>query len=252
MKYLGPTFDIHGGGADLIFPHHENEIAQSECATGAPFARYWMHNGYINVDNQKMSKSLNNFFTVRDISEQYDLEVVRLFLLSAHYRNPINFSAELMQQTQSALERLYTAKFAWANVAEAGTEAQDGDAEFAGALEGHKKRFIEAMDDDLNTADAIGALFELVRAGNAYLLPSGSKAAAKAALSLLTELSGVLGLLDKEEQSIPAEIVRLAEERAAARKSRDFKRADALRGEIAEKGYMLEDTPQGFVLKPAK
>ncbi len=252
MKYLGDTFDIHGGGADLIFPHHENEVAQSECATGAPFARYWMHNGYINVDNQKMSKSLNNFFTVRDISEQYDLEVVRLFLLSAHYRNPINFSAELMQQTQSALERLYTAKFAWANLAAAGNEAQDGDAEFISSLEGHRKRFIDAMDDDLNTADAIGALFELVRAGNAYLLPGGSKEAAKAAHDLLSELSGVLGLLDKEEQSVPAEIVRLAEERAEARKSRDFKRADALRAEIAEKGYILEDTPQGFVLKPSK
>ncbi len=253
MKYLGSTFDIHGGGADLIFPHHENEIAQSECATGAPFARYWMHNGYINVDNQKMSKSLNNFFTVRDISEQYDLEVVRLFLLSAHYRNPINFSQELMRQTQTALERLYTAKFAWANLAEnAEEERQYDDAEFIAAIEYSKDRFIDAMDDDLNTADAIGALFELVRAGNANLLPYGSKTKARAALGLLTELSGVLGLLDKEEQAIPAEITRLAQERAEARTSKDFARADALRAEIAEKGYLLEDTPQGFVLKPAK
>lgn len=252
MKYLGPTFDIHGGGADLVFPHHENEIAQSECATGMPFARYWMHNGYINIDNQKMSKSLNNFFTVRDIAEQYDLEAVRFLLLSAHYRNPINFSQELMGQTQSALERLYTAKFAWANLAAGDGAAREGDGAFIEAIEEHRAAFKAAMDDDLNTADALGVLFELVRAGNSHLLPEGSATAAKAALGVLTELAGVLGLLKKEEQSVPAEITALAEERAKARKERDFARADAIRAEITEKGYILEDTPSGFLLKPQK
>jgi cysteinyl-tRNA synthetase len=194
MAILGETFDIHGGGQDLIFPHHENEIAQSEAATGHPFARYWMHNGYINVDNQKMSKSLNNFFTVRDIAKEFDLEAVRMFMLGVQYRNPVNFSREMIQQAQSALERLRTAKerLAEAQIAPAGTAE---DAAFLEELQDIKTRFCEAMDDDLNTADAIGVLFDFARAANTFVTQPRGKAAIEAGQALFGELTGVLGIL---------------------------------------------------------
>lgn len=245
-RYLGDTFDIHGGGQDLIFPHHENEIAQSEGACGKTFAKYWMHNGYINVDNRKMSKSLGNFFTVRDIAKEFDLEVVRFFMLSSHYRSPINFSRELLKQAQSAYERLYNARDNMEFILHNG---QDGGGEAALAyIEGlgdYERQFIEAMDDDLNTADAIGVLFELVRYINTFLAEHPYKKAAGASLEIFMKLAGVLGLLTKNEQEIPREILELAEKRQAARKEKNFALADALRDEITQKGYILEDTPQG-------
>jgi cysteinyl-tRNA synthetase len=245
-RYLGDTFDIHGGGQDLIFPHHENEIAQSEGACGKTFAKYWMHNGYINVDNRKMSKSLGNFFTVRDIAKEFDLEVVRFFMLSSHYRSPINFSRELLKQAQSAYERLYNARDNMEFILHNG---QDGGGEAALAyIEGlgdYERQFIEAMDDDLNTADAIGVLFELVRYINTFLAEHPYKKEAGASLEIFMKLAGVLGLLTKNEQEIPREILELAEKRQAARKEKNFALADALRDEITQKGYILEDTPQG-------
>lgn len=249
MAILGETFDIHAGGQDLIFPHHENEIAQSEAATGKPFARYWMHNGYINVDNQKMSKSLGNFFTVREIAQEFDLEAVRMFMLGVHYRNPVNFSRELIQQSENALTRLRTAR-------ERLDEAQtlDGetseDAAFLASLDEFRSRFIEAMDDDLNTADALGVLFDLARATNTFVSEPRGKKAVEAAKTLYDELTGVLGLLQhKGEAAVPAEATAMLEERQLARKAKDFARADALRDALKEMGYAVEDTPQGAKLK---
>ena len=249
MSILGETFDIHGGGQDLIFPHHENEIAQSEAATGHPFARYWMHNGYINVDNQKMSKSLNNFFTVRDIAKEYDLEAVRMFMLSVQYRNPVNFSREMIQQAQSALDRLRTAK-------ERLVEAQfapDGTAEDAAFIEqlaDFKARFNEAMDDDLNTADAIGVLFEFARAANIFVSEPRGKAAVEAGTAVFDELTGVLGLLIQEKaEEFPKEALALLEERQAARKAKNFQRADEIRDALKEMGFTVEDTATGPKLK---
>jgi len=249
MKYLGKTFDIHAGGMDLIFPHHENEIAQSEGATGETFAKYWMHNGYINVDNKKMSKSEGNFFTVRDISKEFDLEAVRLFMLSAQYRNPVNFSRELIEQAKNALERLKNARERLVDAEKNGTDGE-ADREFAAALEKYRQAFIEAMDDDLNTADALSALFELIRETNTRFSEPRPKAEAKAALALLTELTGVLGLLGKKDD-IPAEIIEKAEARQTARKAKDWKKADALRDEITAAGYVVEDTPTGPKVKKA-
>jgi len=249
MAILGETFDIHGGGQDLIFPHHENEIAQSEAATGHPFARYWMHNGYINVDNQKMSKSLNNFFTVRDIAKEFDLEAVRMFMLSVQYRNPVNFSRDLIQQAESALERLRTAKerLAEAKIAPAGTAE---DTAFLTQLIEIKARFCEAMDDDLNTADAIGVLFDFARAANTFVTEPRGKEAIVAAQSLYSELTGVLGLLisDKAEE-FPAEALALLEDRQAARKAKDFSRADEIRDALKNMGFTVEDTANGPKLK---
>ena len=248
MKYLGKTFDIHAGGIDLTFPHHENEIAQSEGATGRTFAKYWMHNGYINVDNKKMSKSLGNFFTVRDIAKEYDLQVVRLFMLSAQYRNPVNFSRDLIDQAKSAMERLKNARD---RIQDAKASATDDEADpaFLAQLESHKARFIDAMDDDLNTADAIGALFELVKDTNVRFSEPRPKAEVEAAAKLFGELTGVLGLLSQKEEKIPAEILQKAEERQAARKAKDWAKADAIRNELTAAGYAIEDTPTGPKVK---
>ncbi len=240
-RYLGDTIDIHCGGQDLVFPHHENEIAQSECCTGAPFARYWMHNAYINVDNRKMSKSLGNFFTVREISERYGYEPIRYFMISAHYRSPINFSVEVIEQCVSALERLYTCRD---NLDFMISKAGDGSEELAAVAEAKKARFIEAMEDDLNTADALSAIFELAREIN---LSSGqSRKSLENCAAVFDELCSVLGILyNRKKDNVPSEVVELAKQRAEARKNRDFPLADSLRDRILELGYILEDTPEG-------
>ena len=247
MKYLGETFDIHCGGKDLLFPHHENEIAQSEGATGKPYVHYWMHNGFINVDNQKMSKSLNNFFTVRDISKDYDLEAVRLFMLSAHYRSPINFSRELIEAANASLNRLYTARnhlrFIAANGEDRPLNGEEN--EFIERLAGYEKRFDDAMDDDLNTADALGAVFEIVKDANISVTEKTSKEAAEAALKSLMAVCGVLGFLTKEDDEIPEEITAMLKDREEARKNRDWKRSDELRDVLKDAGYIVEDTKNG-------
>lgn len=248
MELLGPTFDIHAGGQDLIFPHHENEIAQSEAATGKPFARYWMHNGYINVDNQKMSKSLGNFRLVRDISKEFDLEAVRLFLLGTHYRNPVNFSRELVEQSETALTRLRTAR---ERLREAPVSpATQEDAAFLEALDQHRAAFYAAMDDDLNTADALGALFDFVRALNTFVSqPHGQEALDKAA-QLFDDIASILGILQHEKaQAFPQEALDLLEERTQARKAKDWARADAIREQLKALGYGVEDTKEGAKLK---
>ena len=247
MTYLGETFDIHTGGKDLLFPHHENEIAQSVGATGKPYVRYWMHNGFINIDNEKMSKSLNNFFTVRDISQQYDLEAVRMFMLSAHYRSPVNFSKDMIAQAYASLTRLYTARdqFAFLLQSAPDRELTQEENEFTLRVQKTQERFDQAMDDDLNTADAIGALFELVRDGNVTLSAGSAKGAVKAAYDMLISLADVLGLLLKKGDSLPDEVQQLVDRRAAARKNKDWKMSDTLRDEIKALGYILEDTPQG-------
>ena len=247
MKYLGDTFDIHCGGKDLLFPHHENEIAQSEGATGKPYVRYWMHNGFINVDNQKMSKSLGNFFTVRDIAKEYDLEAVRLFMLSAHYRSPINFSREQIAAAHASLTRLYTArdnmKHLLGSVQE--KELTAAEQEFLAHVKEAEQRFDNAMDDDLNTADALGAIFELVKEANVTLNAESSKAAVESALKSLKALCDVLGILQKEDDTLPEDIQRMVDERAEARKNKDWKRSDELRDAIKAAGYILEDSREG-------
>lgn len=247
-RHLGETIDIHAGGQDLQFPHHENEIAQSECCNGVPFARYWMHNGYITIDNVKMSKSLNNFFTVRDILEHYNGEVMRFFLLSGHYRSPINFCDALMEQAKNGLGRMENCKenlnYLMGVGADGGmTEAEE--AAFAG-YEKYREAFITAMDDDLNTADAITAVFELVTAINTAIKDGASKAFAKASMETLMEFANVLGLLQAElDIPVDPEIQALVDERQAARKAKDFARADEIRDILKEKGVTLKDTPQG-------
>ncbi|MBR4540494.1 MAG: cysteine--tRNA ligase [Clostridia bacterium] len=248
MKYLGETFDIHAGGKDLLFPHHENEVAQSECATGKPFARYWMHNGFINIDNEKMSKSLGNFFTVRDIVKEYNPEDIRMFMLSAHYRSPVNFSRDMVAQAHASLQRLYTARehllFLQKNAQEKPLIA-DEEALLARVKE-DADRFDAAMDDDLNTADALGAIFEIVKDANVSLNEQSSKAAVDSVLKTLLELTGVLGLLMKKaDDGLPAEIQQMADERAQARKEKNWKRSDELRDALAAAGYLVKDTPQG-------
>ena len=247
MKYLGETFDIHCGGKDLLFPHHENEIAQSEGATGKPYVHYWMHNGFINVDNQKMSKSLNNFFTVRDISKEYDLEAVRLFMLSSHYRSPINFSRDLIEAANASLNRLYTARDHLRFIAENGEDRPENEEEkaFAERILSYEKRFDDAMDDDLNTADALGAIFELVKDANITVNEKSSRASAQRALNSLMAVSGVLGILTKESEEIPAEISAMLKEREEARKNKDWKKSDELRDALKEAGYIVEDTKNG-------
>ena len=239
-KFLGETIDIHSGGRDLIFPHHENEIAQSEAANGKPFANYWLHNGYINVDNVKMSKSLGNFFTVREISEKFDYEVIRFFMLSAHYRSPINFSAELMTAAQTGLERIYNCKYSLSEKVEAGKpEISDAVSEF-------KKRFITAMDDDLNTADAIAVLFELVRYANTLLVEGKDKTSMSAALGLMNEIGDVLGLLKKEKNNdIDTEIEDLIAKRQEARAAKNFALSDEIRDKLDEMGIEIKDTREG-------
>ena len=247
-KYLGEQIDIHAGGEDLIFPHHENEIAQSEAANGKDFAKYWMHNGFLNIDNRKMSKSLGNFFTVREISEKYDLQVLRFFMLSAHYRSPLNFSAELMEAAGNGLDRIVTAacnlKFLMENTkAEKMTEAE---AELFGQTDQFKENFEKAMDDDFNTADAIAAIFDYVKFINTNTDGNSSKEFLEKLHDRLTKLSDVLGIIvDREEEMLDADIEAMIEERQAARKNRDFARADQIRADLLAKGIVLEDTREG-------
>lgn len=250
-KYLGETIDIHAGGQDLIFPHHENEIAQSEGTTGKPFVRYWVHNGYINVDNQKMSKSLGNFFTVRDISKEYDLEVVRFFMFSAHYRNPINFSRELLDQAKSALERLYNTKNNLEHLVQSASvkHLNPYEEKKLNDLQKHRTNFEKAMDDDLNTADAVAAIFELVKEINTQTSEGVSAEFAQESLNLLIKLTDVLGLLEKEEKELENEIQALIEKREKARKEKNWVMADSLRDELKERGIILEDTPRGVKWK---
>ncbi len=247
MTYLGETFDIHGGGKDLLFPHHENEVAQSEGATGKPYVHYWMHNGFINVDNEKMSKSLGNFFTVRDILKEYDAEDVRMFMLSAQYRSPINFSREMIAQAHSSLSRLYTARDQMTFLLQHAPERELNEEEkaFVQRVQEHVAKFDAAMDDDLNTADAMGAIFELVRDANLNLNADTAKAAIQAALDALLELCDVLGLLMKKASDLPADIQALADERVQARKDKNWKRSDELRDQLKELGYTVEDTKEG-------
>lgn len=247
MKYLGETMDIHSGGQDLIFPHHENEIAQSEGATGKPFANYWMHNGFINIDNEKMSKSLGNFFTVREISQQYDLEAVRLFMISSHYRSPINFSKELLDSIKNSLERLYIAKTNLLYLLNKAKEKEENEAEKNMKLRllQHKDKFIEAMDDDLNTADAVSAIFDLVRDINSEINEDFSRETILFAYNLYMELATVLGLLNKEEEALDEDIESLISERQKARKEKNWALADKIREDLNSRGIILEDTPTG-------
>lgn len=246
-KYLGETIDLHAGGQDLQFPHHENEIAQSEGYSGKPFAHYWMHNGYITVDNEKMSKSLGNFFTVRDILKEYDGEVLRYFLLSGQYRGPINFSRELMEQSENALERMKNAKANILHLIDTGSGTISGEEQIKlRSYDKYREKFIASMDDDLNTADAISAIFELIRDINTDTKDGASKEFAEGAFKIFNELTEVLGLLRKEDESaLGQDIAKLVEERQSARKNKDFARADAIRDELASKGITLKDTPQG-------
>lgn len=253
-KYLGEQIDIHAGGEDLIFPHHENEIAQSEAANGKEFAKYWMHNAFLNIDNRKMSKSLGNFRTVREISEQYDLQVLRFFMLSAHYRSPLNFSADLMEASKNGLERIVNAadnlKFLMGNAkAEVMTEEEKEAFTKAGEF---TQKFEEAMDDDFNTADAVAAVFDLVKYINTTANADSSKEYLKNLFDLLVKLTDVLGLIvDKKEDILDEEIEKLIEERQAARKAKDFARADAIRDELLAKGIILKDTREGVQWKRA-
>lgn len=249
-KYLGATIDIHSGGQDLIFPHHENEIAQSECANGCCFANYWVHNGYININNQKMSKSLGNFFTVRDIAEKYDYEIIRFFMLSAHYRNPVNFSDALMEQAKSAVERVYNCidnlNFLLNNAEDRPNTA--ADEELIAKIKECRQKFIDSMEDDLNTADAISAIFDIVYAANTSLSSEvkNTKAAVEAPLAAIEELGGVLGLfVKKTDSSLDAEIEALIEERALARKEKNWARADEIRDKLKAMNIVLKDTPMG-------
>ena len=247
-KYLGEEIDIHAGGEDLIFPHHENEIAKSECCNGKEFARYWLHNAFLNIDNRKMSKSLGNFFTVREIGEKYDLQVLRFFMLSAHYRSPLNFSADLMEASKNALDRIINAvenlKFLAGNGAEGEmTEAEQKEVE---GLAEFEKKFDEAMDDDFNTADAIAAIFELVKYANSNVTAENTKAFINTVKEKIVSLADILGLVvEKEEEILDSDIEKLIEERQAARKEKNFARADEIRNLLLEKGIVLKDTREG-------
>ena len=253
-KYLGEQIDIHAGGEDLIFPHHENEIAQSEAANGKEFARYWMHNAFLNIDNRKMSKSLGNFRTVREISEQYDLQVLRFFMLSAHYRSPLNFSAELMEASKNGLERIINATDNLKHLLGAATveEMSVEEKEAFAKTDAYVEEFEKAMDDDFNTADAIAAIFDLVKYANTTATAESSKEYLQSLLDRIVKLGDVLGLiLDKKEELLDADIEKLIEERQAARKAKDFARADAIRDELLEKGIILKDTREGVQWKKA-
>lgn len=247
-RYLGDTIDIHAGGQDLIFPHHENEIAQSEARSGKQFARYWMHNGYINVDNQKMSKSLGNFFTVRDILSEFSGQVIRFFLLSAHYRNPVNFSKELILQAKAGMERLANSKERLVfTISHAKGKMNESELELVSALENHRDRFIEAMDDDINTADAISIIFELARFSNTNVNENSSLEWAEKNLSLFNELTGVLNIIKDEDidSNDNEQIEKLIKDRVEAKKNKDFALADAIRDELKSMGIEIEDTRQG-------
>ena len=252
-KYLGEEIDIHAGGEDLIFPHHENEIAQSEAANGKPFAKYWMHNAFLNIDNKKMSKSLGNFFTVRDILEKYDAQVLRFFMLSAHYRSQLNFSVDLMEAAKNSLERILTAAERARDLIKNATGEMTGEEKELGKeAESFRSKFEEAMDDDFNTADAIAAIFELVKFMNTSLTENSSEEFAKLLYGELTELSDICGLiLERKEEILDEEIEKLIEERQAARKEKNFARADEIRGLLLEKGIILEDTREGVKWKRA-
>jgi cysteinyl-tRNA synthetase len=253
-KYLGEQIDIHGGGEDLVFPHHENEIAQSEACSGMEFARYWMHNAFLNIDNRKMSKSLGNFFTVREISEKYDLQILRFFMLNAHYRSPLNFSAELMEASKNALERIRTAVDNLKYIAEhaSACELTEEEAEFIKETDKFEADFDRSMDDDFNTADAIAAVFDLVKFANTHAAEGSSRAFAQALSDKIQSLCDILGIItEKKEELLDADIEELIEERQAARKAKNFARADEIRNLLLEKGIILEDTREGVKWKRA-
>lgn len=246
MKYIGDTIDIHGGGEDLLFPHHENEVAQSEGVTGKEFVKYWMHNGYININNQKMSKSLGNFFTVKDIAKEFDLEVLRFFILSVHYRSPVNFSFELMQQAQAGLKRLYNARDTWADMASEGK----ADSKMLTSIKTLNENFTSAMDNDLNTAEAIGVIFDFVKKTNVELNENPSPQNAHNAHESLLSVCTVLGLAYQETKlEIPEKVAQLVEQRAKARADKQWSRSDELRDEILALGYTLEDNRDGQKVK---
>ncbi|MBR3148904.1 MAG: cysteine--tRNA ligase [Eubacterium sp.] len=246
-KYLGETIDIHCGGQDLIFPHHENEIAQSEAANGVPFAKYWMHNGYINVDNVKMSKSLGNFKTVREIADVYGYEVIRYFLISSHYRSPINYNLEIIEQCKSALERLYTCRESLDFAIKNASDDIDDDNEILDLINSRREQFITVMDDDLNTADGLAAIFDLVKDINTKILDKPvSKNVCEAAAKLFDELCDVLGILyNRKSNSLDDEIEALIQQRQEARKNKDWATADKIRDDLKARGIILKDTPQG-------
>lgn len=253
-KYLGEEIDIHAGGEDLIFPHHENEIAQSECCNGKPFAHYWMHNGFLNIDNKKMSKSLGNFFTVRDISEKYDLQVLRFFMLSAHYRSPLNFSAELMEAAGNGLERIRNAVSNLQYLSEnaSGETLTEAEQKELAALSVYREKFEEAMDDDFNTADAVSAVFELVKYANSSVTAANSKVWILRVKEEILSLCDILGIAaEKKEELLDEEIEKLIQERQEARKAKNFARADEIRAQLLEKGITLLDTREGVKWKRA-
>lgn len=254
-RYLGETIDIHAGGQDLKFPHHENEIAQSEARSGKNFSNYWLHNEYINVNNEKMSKSLGNFFTVREISEIYDLEVVRLFMLSTHYRNPINFSDEILNQSKAGLERLYNAKekaeFTINNLED--SKMTEEEAKLQEELAGFRQKFIDAMDDDVNTADAVSVIFELAKFMNSNVTEKSSKEFAQKVIDEFNELTSVLNIVNKDQKEdiLDEEIEQLIAQRTEAKKNKNFQLADEIRQQLLDKGIILEDTRQGVKWKRA-
>ena len=253
-KYLGEEIDIHAGGEDLIFPHHENEIAQSECCNGKPFARYWLHNAFLNIDNRKMSKSLGNFFTVREISEKYDLQVLRFFMLNAHYRSPLNFSAEIMESAKNSLERILTAADRLKELADKaeGTGLNGREKELLEQIKEYRNKFEAAMDDDLNTADAIAAVFELVKFANTECGEENSKEYLQTVREEIVSLCDILGLkAERREEVLDEEIEALIEKRQEARKARNFKLADEIRDQLLAQGIILEDTREGVKWKRA-
>ncbi len=246
-KYLGDTIDIHAGGTDLVFPHHENEIAQSEALSGKPFANYWLHNAMLNVENEKMSKSKMNFFTVRGVSQEFDLEVVRFFILSAHYRKPVNYSRESVEHAKNGLERLYNAKRNLEHLIEMcqGDVLNENEKSILDDIKVYKQKFIASMDDDLNTADAISFLFEIVKYTNTHLSSNSSREIVKEIYDVFMELSSILGILFKEEEILDEEILKLIEERYEARKNKNYQLADEIRDSLKDKGIILEDSPEG-------
>ena len=253
-KYLGDEIDIHAGGEDLIFPHHENEIAQSECANGKTFANYWMHNAFLNIDNRKMSKSLGNFFTVREISEKYDLQVLRLFMLSAQYRSPLNFSADLMEASKNSLERIRTAAEHQADCLKAAKEGEmtAEEKQNQAAVEELVQKFETAMDDDFNTADAISAIFEIVRLSNSTISEASTKAYVSYVKETMDKLCDVLGIItEKKEEILDSEVEDLIAKRQQARKDKNFALADEIRGQLLDMGIILEDTREGVKWKRA-
>ena len=248
-KYIGDVIDIHAGGEDLVFPHHENEIAQSEAANGTEFARYWMHNGFLKINNEKMSKSLGNFFTVREIAEKYPLQVIRFFMLSAHYRSPLNFSADLVEASKNGLERILTAVDRLKSIS--GTDGEK-DKAVAEEMDAFVKKYEAAMDDDLNTADAISVIFELVKYANVNVTEESTKATVEFVLNTVTKLCDILGIItEKKEEILDSDIEALIEERQAARKAKNFARADEIRDQLSDMGIILEDTREGVKWKRA-